>query len=506
MKTKKTSSFYILLVIGVLILINILSEQFFFRLDLTQDGIYTLSKATKNILKDLEEPVTVKAYFTKKDLPPQYLKIREDFKNLLIEFNAASGGNVVYEFIDPNEKTEKEQEAMQAGIQPVLIQVREKDQMKQLKAYLGAVLQYGDETEVIPFMKEGEAMEYALASGIKKISLVNKPEIALIQGHGEATLAEMQQANFALGILYKVREVELSDTTQLDHYKAVAIVAPKDSFPVGQLRVLDNYLSKGGHLFLAMNRVDADFQTLQGTEITTGLESWLANKGLNVDKNFVIDVNCATISVTQQSGMFRYNRPMKFFYLPILNTFHEHPITKGLEQVVLKFASTLSYSGDTAVKFTPLLQSSSKSSTLSAPLTLDIRKNWTEADFPMSNLTLGGVLEGPIVGDVYSKLVVYSDGDFAVNGEGQGAQQQQPDNINLFVNTIDWLSDDTGLIDLRTKGITSRPLDELEDSTKQLLKWLNFLLPILLIIIYGFVRMQRNKSLRMRRMEKGYVK
>jgi len=74
-----------------------------------------------------------------------------------------------------------------------------------------------------------------------------------------------------------------------------------------------------------------------------------------------------------------------------------------------------------------------------------------------------------------------------------------------MVNSIDWLSDDTGLIDLRTKGITSRPLDQLEDGQKMLLKWVNFLLPILLIIIYGIVRMQRTRNRRVKRMEEGYI-
>ena len=155
MKNKKSTPVYILLTVAILVLINVFSEQFSWRLDLTQEGRYTLSDATKNILKNLEEPVTVKAYFTKSDLPPNFLKVRDDFKDMLIEFNEISGGNVVYEFIDPNEKEELEQEAMQNGIQPVQIQVREKDQMKVIKAYLGAVLSHGDLNERIPFMNEG---------------------------------------------------------------------------------------------------------------------------------------------------------------------------------------------------------------------------------------------------------------------------------------------------------------------------------------------------------------
>jgi ABC-type uncharacterized transport system involved in gliding motility auxiliary subunit len=94
-------------------------------------------------------------------------------------------------------------------------------------------------------------------------------------------------------------------------------------------------------------------------------------------------------------------------------------------------------------------------------------------------------------------MVVFGDGDFAVNGEGREAQQLQPDNVSLMTNAIDWLSDDTGLIELRTKGISSRPLDaQLEDGTKTLIKYVNFLLPIILIILFGIIRFQYKKKIR----------
>jgi len=102
-------------------------------------------------------------------------------------------------------------------------------------------------------------------------------------------------------------------------------------------------------------------------------------------------------------------------------------------------------------------------------------------------------------------MVVVADGDFGVNGEGRQGQQLQPDNVSLMVNSIDWLSDDTGLIELRTRGVTMRPLKQTEEGTKTLLKYLNFLLPIILIIIYGVLRMQHNRNLRVKRMEEGYV-
>jgi ABC-type uncharacterized transport system involved in gliding motility auxiliary subunit len=113
---------------------------------------------------------------------------------------------------------------------------------------------------------------------------------------------------------------------------------------------------------------------------------------------------------------------------------------------------------------------------------------------------VAGILEGKLSGNNNSRMVLVSNGDFAV-GTSQRRNQLPQDNISLLVNSIDWLSDDTGLIELRTKEITSRPLKHLENSTIAFLKWFNFLAPIILIIIYGLIRMQLNHRKRIMRME-----
>jgi len=124
----------------------------------------------------------------------------------------------------------------------------------------------------------------------------------------------------------------------------------------------------------------------------------------------------------------------------------------------------------------------------------------------LSSLPVAALVEGKVPGTSGYKMVVFSDGDFAVNGEGQNAQQLSEDNISFMSNAIDWLSDDTGLIELRTKGVTARPLDaSLEDGTKTLLKYLNFLLPLALVIIYGVFRFQLKRKKRNELMNTEYV-
>jgi ABC-type uncharacterized transport system involved in gliding motility auxiliary subunit len=220
----------------------------------------------------------------------------------------------------------------------------------------------------------------------------------------------------------------------------------------------------------------------------------------------VVDASSGNVGVRQQTGFMTFTRQIPFPYWPMIRNFDDDmPITKGLEQVMLQLASTINFTGDTSLTFTPFLLTSEKSGTLPLPVFFNVQKEWGNNDFPLENLTVGAILEGPIVSQTPASIVLIGDGDFAINGEGQEAQQRQPDNVSLMVNSIDFLSDDTGLIDLRTKEVTSRPLDELEEGRSTFLKWLNFALPLLLVIIYGIIRSQIRRRKRIKRMEEGYV-
>lgn len=493
-----------ILVIAILLVVNLLSHEFHFRLDITDEKQFTLSQATKDILKNLEEPITIKAYFSK-DLPANISKARQDFQELLIEYSKRADGNILYEFINPNEKESLENEAIQNGIQPVMITVREKDQAKQQKAFLGASISLGEKKEVIPFMQPGTAMEYALSTAIKKISLENKTTVGFLQGHGEPSLQEMAQLGEQLSVLYNVIEIKLADTAAISpQVKTIAIVRPTDSIPQSHFEKLDAFLSKGGRLVIAMNRVEGDLQRAYGAPVSTGLEAWLQQKGIEVDPDFVVDAKCGSVTMQQQQGFFTMQTQVAFPYIPLVGKFADHPVSKGLENVLFQFVSSIKYTGDTTKQFTPLALSSDQSNVLKTPLSFDIQKQWTKEDLPLKNITMAAALEGKLSGTTNSKMVVIADGDFIINGGGQQPRKVQPDNVNLVSNAIDWLSDDTGLISLRTKGVTSRPIDELEDSTKLLLKYTNFLLPILLVIGYGVLRSQQNKIKRFKRMSENY--
>lgn len=517
-RSKKEASIQLLLVVGIAVTANLLAEELVLRFDLTENNRYTLSQASKEIATDLQDPVTITAYFSS-DLPPQLNQARDELQNFLEEFRAWSDGNLEYEFINPNESEQTEQQAQQAGIRPVTIDVRERDQISQKRAYLGAVFRFRDKREVVPVIRPGASLEYTIASTIKRLTVEEKPKIGVLQGHGEPALNAMQQLNTELNQQYQVTEVAGLDTAAVPaDIEVLMVVGPAQELSQNELTAIDQYIMAGGKAVFAVNRVRTQVQRGMATPLETGVERLLASYNLPVNPNLVRDASASSIQIQQRQGGFTFVNQVQYPYIPLVNNFSEHPISEGLETVVFQFVSSLDTTVvDSSQQLTVLATSSNQAGIASGRFNLDPMQNWDRRSFGSQYIPLGAAVEGNFTSafaqvdsvDVSlntsneTSIVVFGDGDFVVNGIGQQQQQLPPDNISLMVNTIDWLADETGLITLRTKGVTNRPLQNIEEGTKSFLKYLNVFLPVLFVLGYGFYRYQLKKARRRTWIEEG---
>ena len=498
---KKNIILQLVIVLTIILVANLISNGLYFRLDFTEDDRYTFSQATKDVMDELDGVITIKAYFSE-DLPAQLLKSKQDFEDQLVEYENRSGGNVVFEFINPNESEELEREAQQQGISPVMVNVQERDQVQQLRAYMGAVLKMEDRSEVIPLVQPGAGLEYTITTAIKKIAIKDKPKVGWIQGYGEPEIQAIPQLMEQLSVLYNVEAFNIKDTSAIpSYYRSLIWANPTDSVETNAFAKIDNYLNDGSGIFIAYSNVDGDLQQGALTKTSNvGVQSWLARKGIAIGDNFVVDAQCANVNVQQRQGFFTMNSQVMFPYFPMVSNFEDHAITGGLESVMLPFASNITFTGsDTEASFEPLLLSSERTGLIKPPSYIDVQRKWKDGDFTAGSQVLAATWEKGI-----SKLAVITNGSFFVNGTGQRPQQQGADNINLVANAIDWIGDDTGLINLRTKGITSRPLEQVEDATKTTLKYANVFSPIILLLVYAFVRKQINSRKRQRWMQGNY--
>lgn len=506
MRTRIQAVRYALLLIAVVVLMNLLGQNLGFRLDLTDDDRYTLSTATLDIIKDLPEAVTITAYFTE-GLPPDLERGRDEFRDMLVEYDRRSNGNVVFEFVDPNTDEAIEQEAQKAGIRPVQVNVREKDKQEVRKAYMGAVVRMGESFTALPLIQANSSMEWELSSAIRKVSVVVKPSLGFVQGHGEPSMNMVPQLLQELTVEYDVEPFTFLDTIPVyDRFEYLLFVNPTDTIPRQHIRWMEDALARGKGIVIAYDAIKSDLGTSPMVEMRhIGLEEWLATKGVRVGQSAITDASCGTVGVMQQRGGFNLQTQVPFPYFPLLKTFPEHPATAGLEAVLLQFCAPLSHDGDSTYVFRPLVTSSEKSNVVPLPLYIDIQKQWTDADFPRGDVAMGATLERKD-DPAHGRLAVFTNGSFVLNNmTGGQIMQQNPDNINLLVNTLSWVSDQTGLIELRTKGTRFRPIEEMDEAERTSLKFINVLLPLIAVLVIGLLRWQWRKRQRRARMAPDHV-
>ncbi|MEM1138135.1 MAG: Gldg family protein, partial [Bacteroidota bacterium] len=343
-------------------------------------------------------------------------------------------------------------------------------------------------------------------TSIKKLTIADKPVIGFLQGNGEPDLNASAQVLKELSVLYDVVPHTITDTTEIPTtFKALAVINPTDTFPPSHFTQIDNYMKSGGAVYLAYAHVEENINSrMLSTRPNIGIKDWLNTKGIELQDNFVVDVNCGAVTVPQQLGQFVINASVNLPLIPLISNFGDHPITQGLDQIVLPLTAPIEVKADASkLKFTKLLLSSEQSGLVPAPALIDLEKEWNEQDFQNPNQALAVAIEESLSEEKTSKMVVVSHGSFAIN-QGGGQQQINPDNANFAVNAIDWLADDTGLIELRTKGVTARPLEPVEDTSRELIRYANVILPILLVLFLAFYRKRKNAAKRQEWMEGKY--
>lgn len=490
-------------IITAIILLNILSYFIFFRVDFTANSRYSLSKVSKNIIKSNTQPIVVNFYVTE-DLPQDIKKLAKEFKALLKEYKSLSNVSFTINTIFPD-NPEKGLQAAEAGIHPILKEIKERDLEKIQKIFMGAVFKIGNKQAVIPFIGSNTPLEYEITRLIKQASDTLKPNVGFITGHGEATFNRMPQLINELSHLTDMGMVTLGSSEDLGKFNVLCIIDPKDSFTPYEISRIEQYLDKGGRIFIALNHAIGQINDNQNNGFInrTGIEDMLEQKGLKIKYDFVVDNNCGTIAVNQQHGFITFQNNVSFPYLPIITNFSKHTITYGLSAILLPFASSIEQvKTQSTYIFTSLAQTSSVSGIQQAPFFFNLQKQWTKRDFNHPNNTVAALLTND---DNSSAIVTITDADFIINDVGLYAHPLRADNINFAVNSIEWLADNSGLIQLRNKFTTFASLEPVDENTKDVLKYLNFLLPMIIIIIASIVNYRRNQRKRINRSRPGYI-
>ncbi len=493
---KKSFSVPVLVLAASLILLNLISRNWFDRIDLTDNKMYTLSSSSRSVVKKIDDLMTMKVFFSN-NLPGEYGNNRRYLQDILEEYAAYSKGNIRFEFNTPEDNEEIGQEAQRLGVQPVQLQVIENDKMEVKKVHMGLAILYQDEKEVIPVIQSTTGLEYEITTKIKRLVETEKPVVGIAKTESQ-TDVENSAIMDKLRQRYTVRSVDLNSAISKE-IELLLLNGVEDSLTSDEKENLTSYMDRGGNLFLGQSHIKSDLSTQQASVISSDIFEIIHTYGIELGENLVLDRTCGRVNVQQNMGFIRMAVPMEYPLLPIIRSFNkDEVVVSGLEQVQLFFASEVSDVDSLSEKFevnvSPLMYTSGKSGLMTGYFNLnpDPKNNPALKNLDQPKKMVAVRAERTDKGSgLLSQLILVSDSRFFMDGAGGSS----PENHILVMNSVDYLLGDKELISLRSREITSRPLDpELEDGTKRFLKWLNILLPSILVVGFGFFRISRLKS------------
>ncbi len=500
------------LVFGIVVVLNLLALAFFVRFDLTDSKLYSLSDASKRIAQSLDDPVLVKVYFSE-DLPAPYNQHARYLKDQLYEYRAFSGGKLRFEFIDPILE-EREAETQALRIPPMQVNAYEKDKIELKRVYMGLAFFYEDKKEVIPVIQSTRNIEYEISSAIQKITAEVIPTVGILQGHGEVDVASEMQAGYqTLSKLYQVVPVTLAPGQLVrPEVATLLIIGPKDSISNWDQYAIDQFIMRGGKVGAFYDPVEVDLQVQNATDRQTNWPEFLAHYGIHFKPGLVLDRRCSRIAVMQQQGQIRFQNIVEYPFLPQVFTFNtDNLIGKDLEAVDFPFICALdsTLADSLGLQFQTICWSSERSGIRRPPYYMSPMQEFNDADFSQPFQILAGVIQGSfetafpggplpdsgvdlnavaplLTQSPPNRLVVVGDAEFS--GDQQISRNQS--NAAMFLNIADWLTQEEGLITIRSREVVSRPLDELSDGKRQGIKYANVFGPPLLIILFGVFRWQ----------------
>ncbi len=546
---KKKDFTQLIIVIVAIIIINILSQFAFTRIDFTKEKRYTISNISTQILQNLKEPVKVTVYL-EGDFPSGFKRLRSATKDLLIDYKAYAGSNLTYEFIDPvtGENQQQQQNTLdqlsQKGIEPTNLSVKTESGLTQKMIFPAAIVSYKGKEIPVKLLQTRtglspeevlnnsiQNLEYAFSSAIKKVSSGGKPRVGFTEGNGELDDMHLQDAMKSLSDGYEAGRINLSQITYdgIQKLKVMVIAKPEIQFSELEKYKIDQFLMKGGKVIWSLDQVNADLDSMRSSrkgeqlafQKKLNLDDQLFTYGIRINYDLIGDMNCGQIPVsTGEVGGQAQIQMVPWLFYPIIMPVSLHPMIKNLDGIKTEFISTIDTIATKNVKKTILLTTSPYNRELETPTIISLNmiedtpdpKRFQSTPKPVCVLLEGSfksnflnrpIPEGtnfPVASinkSVNTKMLVFSDGDVFKNevSTKDGSvfplgydkyNQQTYGNKTFLLNALDYLTDDSGLITLRTKEIKLRLLDKgklVAEKTKWQL--INTLLPLIMLIVFG---------------------
>lgn len=554
---KKRDMTMVILTVGILVLINFICSFVFKRFDLTSEKRYTLSESTKKLLKSLDDVVYIKVYL-QGDFNPSFTRLKNETRELLDEFRAYSDGNLEYELVNPLESGNKEEidkiekQLYDKGILPEQVIDRNNQKTSETLIWPGAIITYKGKESVWQIFKRQvgyeqeqsinnsvQELEYGLSNSIRKTTIIKKPEVLFVEGHGELDTITCADFMRSLQEYYNVSRVAINHKLYaLKGADAIVIAQPDSIFDEKDKFIIDQFIMNGGKALWLVEPVYVNRDTMARRGYTLGfknelnLDDILFKYGVRLNPTVVQDLQCSQVPVNVGFKQGQPNFQMfPWPYYPLLLATSNHPIVKNLDLIKTEYIGTLDTVFARNVKKTILLQTSKYTKTQPTPARIalgTVKFKPKEDQYRNSFQNVACLLEGEFE-SVYknripmrfetdstfgfkdkskpTRMIVVADGDIARNEYQNNTgmvypvgydiyMRQQFANRNFLLNCMNYLLDDEGLLQLRSREVKLRLLDKKKISTQQgKWKFINVGVPLILIIGFGafqfFVRRKK---------------
>jgi len=452
-------------VVIILIAANYLAARHPLRLDLTREGIYTLSPATKEILGGLSDVLTVRVYFSK-DLPPELQPMRRDVDDILDEYKGYAGKNFQVEHVDPSSSALEEQKAAMMGIPPLKVNVIRRDKQEVAKIYLGLAVLYGGREQAIPVVQRTGNLEYLLDEAIVMVSSDMMRRIAWWEpkatrpeeGGGYSIVRQL------LARRYEIVDLSAENAAELEPeaFEALVLISPRQ---MGEdvFNAIERYIGSGGKTIALVDRWLLT-EGLVLEPVTTRVTKMLAEHGVTVEDSLVLDELNATAAFT--GGIVTYHIPYAYWPDVRFDGFNrELPVTSDLESAVMPFTSPLMLAGDAKPSGQEAVVAMTSPGATSIPGT-EARLDPKLADEALAEGTRSRLILMALLGD-----------DLLVAGSSHWATDRFvsmfPQNADLFQNAVDYFAMGDALIGIRSRESMASPIVPVPDAARFWFKYLN---------------------------------
>lgn len=531
----------------VLVLLNVLGQFFYARIDFTKEKRFTLTEKTKETLRENPHEIVVKVYLNG-EMPSAFKRLRNAANDLLNDYKAYSKANFKIVFINPIEgKSAEEQEQVIAelyhqGIKATNISIKTDAGFAERLVFPMAAIESDGKYMPVKLLQNlgGEAsnydqsinnsienLEYVFTSAIRKVISGYNPRIGFTEGNGEPNNRNLYDAITALADSYVVGRVNLDSITRqgLDSLKMLVVAKPLSAFTEAQKYKINYFVMKGGSLVWAIDQVRMDLDSLRSgrsflaANNTLNLDDMLFEYGARINYDIIADVNCAEIPISTQGGPQGNIQLAPWLFHPLLLPDTGNNVVKNLDHIKSEFASTVDTIGSKNVNKHIILTTSPYNKIYTSPKMFNLQmveQQPTQQEFTSTPKAVAVLLEGnfksvflnrPVpsgIAEKYevpaqskaTKMIVIGDGDvFSNQVAGDGSPfplgfdrftQRNYGNKALLLNIADYFTSTDNLMALRNKEVTVRPLDRaLVRAEKTKWQLVNTVLPLLLLICFA---------------------